>query len=326
MSETEDAAITVARLLKTEMRVSKDDGSLATVTVTTEWQNTEAFKSCDGQVTVGLAESTDQKIELSGKTRRRLSFLRVNVWVTDAPRATEAGRIMRGKIVEEVNRVIRQNRASPNETCYDFYNTGVVSQTHRAFRGKDDASPYAAQDWTELSNEDYVKLWASDDNHVDISCGSDGEYASVLFGFKVESRRNAAKKVVLSFEGVGTAPNGNGITVKIWNNTSLAWEHEHSEGGSGSNDKTVTITLIQDLPSYFDEKGCVWFLARTRYASDGVTPALLSCDYACCVVTVNGIAYCDVAGFRNLDRTDVKPFIYRTEFTVKSWFFENIGV
>jgi hypothetical protein len=27
-----------------------------------------------------------------------------------------------------------------------------------------------------------------------------------------------------------------------------------------------------------------------------------------------------------LDRVDVKPFIFRTEFTVKSWFFENIGV
>jgi hypothetical protein len=62
------------------------------------------------------------------------------------------------------------------------------------------------------------------------------------------------------------------------------------------------------------------------YASDGADPAVLQCDYASCVVTVNGITYCDVAGFRNLDRVDVKPFIFRTEFTVKSWFFENIGV
>jgi hypothetical protein len=99
MSETEDAVITVARLLRTEMHVVKDDGALATVIVTNEWQNTDAFKGCDGQVTVGLAEVTDQKIELSGKTRRRLSFLRVNVWVTDKPSASEAGRVMRGKIV-----------------------------------------------------------------------------------------------------------------------------------------------------------------------------------------------------------------------------------
>jgi hypothetical protein len=97
MSETEDAAVTVARLLRTEMRVVKEDGSLATVIVTSEWQNTDAFKNCDGQVTVGLAESTDQKIELSGKTRRRLSFLRVNVWVTDTPRASEAAGLCAAK-------------------------------------------------------------------------------------------------------------------------------------------------------------------------------------------------------------------------------------
>jgi len=45
-----------------------------------------------------------------------------------------------------------------------------------------------------------------------------------------------------------------------------------------------------------------------------------------CKVTVNGITYCDVTSFRDVDRIDVKPFIYRTEFALKSWFFENIGV
>ena len=36
MSETEDAATTVARLLRTEMHVVKDDGALATISVTTQ--------------------------------------------------------------------------------------------------------------------------------------------------------------------------------------------------------------------------------------------------------------------------------------------------
>ena len=62
MSETEDATTTTARLLRTKMYVTKDNGALATVSVTCEWQNTDAFKNIDGQVTVGLAESTDQKI------------------------------------------------------------------------------------------------------------------------------------------------------------------------------------------------------------------------------------------------------------------------
>ncbi len=66
MSEIEDSAVTVARLLKTKMRVIKDNGALASVGVSGEWQNSDAFKTGDGQVTVGLAECIDQKIDLTG--------------------------------------------------------------------------------------------------------------------------------------------------------------------------------------------------------------------------------------------------------------------
>jgi hypothetical protein len=324
MSETEGAATTVARLLRTEMRVVKDDGALATISVTSEWQNTDAFKGCDGQVTVGLAESTDQKIELSGKTRRRLSFLRVNVWVTDAPRASEAGRVMRGKIVEEVNRVVRQNRSKPNQTAYDFFNAGPATQTHKAYNGNSEAAP-DAEGWTELSGEQYQQLWYSDDDRCQLSFGENGDYAVALFRFKVESREKTVKKLALTFEGYGTALSGDGVSVKVWNHEAGAWQNAQ-EGGAGGTDEMITITLASDLPDYIDDKGYVWLLARTLYSSDGATPAVLFCDYACCVVTVNGVTYCDVAGYRNLDRVDVKPFIFRTEFTVKSWFFENIGV
>jgi hypothetical protein len=324
MSEIEDAATTVARLLKTEMRVTKDNGALASISVTSEWQNTDAFKNCDGQVTVGLAESTDQKIELSGKTRRRTSFLRVNVWTTDAPSASEAGRVMRGKIVEEVNRVVRQNRSKPNKALYDFFNTGPTTQVHKAYSGNSEAAPDASG-WTELSSEQYQQLWYSDDDRCQISYGVNGEYAAVLFRFKVESREKTVKKIVLFFEGYGTAPSGNGVAVKVWNHVEGVWQKEQTRGG-GSPDKQITLTLTSDLPDYVDGDGYVWLLARTLNASDGSTPATLYCDYACCTVTVNGITYCDVAGYRNLDRVDVKPFIFRTEFTVKSWFFENIGV
>jgi len=324
MSETEDAAATVARLLRTEMHVAKDDGALATISVTTEWQNTEAFKGWDGQVTVGLAESTDQKIELSGKTRRRLSFLRVNVWVTDMPRLGESARVMRGKIAEEVNRVVRQNRSQPNQTVYDFFNAGPTTQAHKVFRGNGEAAP-DAEDWTELSGEQYQQLWYSDDDRCQVSYGEGGEYAVMLFRFKVDSREKAVKRIALAFEGYGGAPSGDGVSFKVWNHEAGAWQNAQ-EGGGGGADETINVTLVSDLPNYMDENGFVWLLARTLYASDGANPAVLFCDYVCCAVTVNGITYCDVAGFRNLDRVDVKPFIYRTEFTVKSWFFENIGV
>jgi hypothetical protein len=324
MSETEDAAITVARLLRTKMRVVKDDGGLASISVASEWQNTEAFKGFDGQVTVGLAESTDQKMELSGKTRRRLSLLRVNVWTTETPGASEPSRVMRGKIVEEVNRVVRQNRSKPNETLYDFFNTGPPTQTHKVYRGNSEASPYVSG-WTELSSEQYQKLWYSDDDRCQVSYGENGEYAVMLFRFRVESREKTVKKMVLAFEGYGTAPSGDGVAVKVWNHAASAWQNAQT-GGAGGTDEIITITLVSDLPNYIDDDGYVWFLARTLNASDGATPATLYCDYVSCMVTVNGISYCDVVGFRDVDRVDVKPFIFRTEITVKSWFFENIGV
>jgi len=324
MSETEDAATTVARLLKTKMRVVKDDGGLASISVASEWQNTEAFKGCDGQVTVGLAESTDQKIELSGKTRRRLSLLRVNAWTTDTPSASESGRVMRGKIVEEVNRAVRQNRSKPNETLYDFFNTGPAAQAHRAYRGSSEVSPYASG-WTELSSEQYEKLWYSDNDRCEVSYGGNGEYTVMLFRFRAESREKTVKKMVLAFEGYGTAPSGDGVAVKVWNHVVGAWQNAQT-GGAGGTDEAIIITLVSDLADYIDGDGCVWFLARTLNASDGATPATLYCDYVSCTVTVNGVTYCDIVGFRDLDRVDVKPFIFRTEITVKSWFFENIGV
>ena len=323
MSEVEDAAVTVARLLRLGMRVVKDDGGLANVTVTSEWQNAEALKDCDGQVTVGLAESSDQKLELSGKTRRRLAFLRVNVWAADVPSASESGRVMRGKIVEEVNRVIRQNRSKPNESVYDFFNTGPLSQTHKAYGGNTEVSPYA-QGWLELSSVQYQQLWYSDDERCEVSYGGDGEYAVMLFRFKVESREKTVKKIVLGFEGYGTAPNG-GVAVKVWNSVAGAWQNAQA-GGAGGADEAVTITLVSDLTEYIDEEGYVWFLAGTLNASNGSAPATLHCDHVHCTVTVNGVTYCDVASFRNVYRVDVKPFVFRTEFTVKSWFFENIGV
>ncbi len=324
MTEVEDAAATVVRLLKTKLRVARDNGALADVSVSSEWQNNDAFKSCDGQVTVGLAESADQKIELSGRTRRRLSLLRVNVWTTDTQDASEGGRVMRGKIVEEINRVVRQNRSTPNETLYDFFNAGPAGKGCRAFFGSVEASP-GDEGWTELSSPQFQQLWYSDDDRCQISNGENGEYAAMLFRFKLESRAKTLKRITLNFEGYGSAPGGDGVAVKVWNRVASAWQNAQV-GGQGGTDETIALTLTSGVPDYVDGEGFVWLLARTANASDGASPAVLNCDYVNCAATVNGIAYVDVVGFRNLDRVDVKPFIYRTEFTVKSWFFENIGV
>ena len=326
MSELEDPVTTVIRLLSKNMRIVKEDGSLASVYVSREWYDRELFKNHDGQITVGLAESRDTKVEMSGRIRRRLGTLRVNVWATDRAASSDSGRLMRQKMVEEVNRIVRENRTVPNQTVYDFAGLGYPEgDPHKAFQaGASSELAPGNTGWTELTNEEYQKIWYSDDTRYSKSHNVNGEYALMLFRFKVESREKTVKKIVLVFEGYGTAPGGNGVTVKVWEHVNEVWEQAQTSVGGA--DETITVTLTSNLIDYIDEGGYVWLLAKTTNASDGTTAAVLYCDYVKCTVTVNGITYLDVVSFRDVDRVDVKPFIFRTEFVLKSWAFENVEV
>lgn len=105
MSEIGSPVDVVIQLLSENMQVVKEDGSLAKIQVSREWLSQEALQQIDGHVTVGLAECLDTKLELSGKLRRRVYAMRVNVWSRDP--------LVRQKMVEEVMRVIRQNRINP---------------------------------------------------------------------------------------------------------------------------------------------------------------------------------------------------------------------
>jgi hypothetical protein len=325
LSEIENPVDTVIRLLSKNMHVVKDDGAMASIKVSSEWYDRELFKNYDGQITVGLAGSQDQKIEMSGRTRRRLGSLRVNVWASDKPAPSDSGKLMRNKMVEEVNRIVRQTRNTPNTTEYNFASLGCVAgESHKAFQTGASTEPIPSHSsWAEFSSVDYEKIWYSDDNRYSKSHNVDGEYALMLFRFKIDSREKTVKQVVLVFEGYGTAPAGNGVTVKVWNHVAQAWQH--AQTGTGGADETITIAIISNLPDYVDDEDYVWLLARTTNSSDGETPAVLYCDYVNCIVTVNGITYLDIVSFRDADVVDVKPFIFRTEFTLKSWSFENIG-
>jgi len=102
-----------------------------------------------------------------------------------------------------------------------------------------------------------------------------------------------------------------------------AWQN--AQVGTGGADETISITLSSSLTDYIDDSGYVWLLTRTTNASNGTTAAILHCDYVSCTITVNGITYLDIVRFRDADRVDVKPFIFRTEFALKSWMFEDVG-
>jgi len=325
MSEIENPVDTVVRLLNKNMRVVKEDNAIASVHVSKEWYDRELFKNYDGQVTVGLGESRDTKIEMSGRIRRRMGSLRVNVWATDRPATTDPGRLMRQKMVEEINRIVHQNRTVPNQTRYDFAGLGYPEgDPHKAFQaGSSTELVPGNASWTELTNTEYQGIWYSDNTRYSKSTSVNLAYALMLLRFKVESREQAVKKIVLAFEGYGTAPAGNGTIIKVWNHVAQAWQNAQS--GTGGADETITITVTTSITDFIDDSGYVWLLARTTNSSNGTTPAILYCDYVSCTVTVNGITYLDIVSFRDADRVDTKPFIFRTEFQLRSWMFEDVG-
>jgi hypothetical protein len=319
MVNIEDPNVTIARLLNTYLRVITDSGGLAKVLVNQEWYNSELSKAYDGQVTVGLKESADRKVNLSGTIRQRVFFHRVNVWVQDKPEST---RSMRGKICLDVNRVIHEKRNHPNDTVYYFAGVGQPTGTHKAFHAgsASELAPTAAG-WTELSDLEYQKIWYSDDVYFVKSVSVASQRALMLFRFKLGSEKAVAKQAVLRFEGYGTAPGGNGVIIKAWNFTASAWQNPVS--GTAEADETLNLSLVAPQ-DFIDSDGFVYMLAETINAGDGAAPAVLSCDYVQCVCSVEGITHVDVVSYRDLDTVTVKPFIWRTEFTVKSWLLENI--
>jgi hypothetical protein len=323
MSQTEDPVLTLVRLVKRYLWVVKDDGSLANIYVSQEWYDREVFKNFDGQITVGSDRNEDNKLSFDGNLRRRLSFARVNVWVVDKPEQGIVGRTMRDKIRADVNRVIREKRNHPNEVDYNFQAVSHSSETHKAYHLASAAEPSPSDSgWTELTDAEYQKIWYNDDDRFSKSTSENGKYAFVLFCFKIDVSEDVLKKVVLNFEGYGTAPAGNGGTIKVWNNTASAWQNGVS--GTGGSDEVLTITLSSNMPDYVDANGYIYVLAKTTNPSDGEIPAVLYCDYVETAFAVNGISYADIVSFRDIDNVQVKPFMWRTEFAVKSWLFENV--
>jgi len=332
MVEVEDAVVTFVRLLKTNMRVVNDDASLASIYVSREWLDRELLKNYDGQVTVGLREPSPIKpLNLDHSLTQRVLNLKVDCWTIDKERK-QPGTRTRSKLREEILRIVREKRNKPNKTTYDFVGVGPPTDTHKAYHAAS-ASELAPDDegWTELEATDYEKLWYSDDQRFSKSINENLKHAMVLFAFKFETSKydpheNNLKKIVLSFEGYGTAPGGNGVTVKVWNHVISAWEN--AETGTGGSDETITITLDSALTNFVDMDsegvGYIYVLARTTNPSDGGTAAVLYCDYDECVLTVEGITHLKFGTHRDADEVSVKPFIWHTEFMVIGWYIENV--
>lgn len=326
MSELEDPVVTLLRLISSRIQVTKDTGSAASILATKEAYDRELLKEYDAQITLGLDSSQDQKLELAGRLRRRNIILRCNIYATDrAAPGSDPGKTMRDKVVAQINAIIRENRNLPYQTVYNFNGLGYPSgDPHKAYAaGAATELTPSSTSWTELTNLEHQKLWSSDDQRHSKSHNVSNEYALMLFRFKMGAREQCIKKIVLSFEGYGTAPGGNGTSIKIWNHVAAAWQQAQS--GTGGADETLTITISSTWTDFIDSSGYVWLLAKTTNPSDGATPAVLYCDFVQCTIQVYGITFADVVSYRHIDVTEVKPYLFRTEFLLKGWLFETIS-
>jgi len=318
--------ITLLRLITTRIRVVKDNGSLANILATKEAYDRELLQQYDAQITMGLDSSQDQKLELAGRLRRRYMVFRCNCYSVDkSTPGADASKVMRDKVTAQINAIIRENRNLPYQTVYNFYGLGYPSgDPHKAYAaGATTELVPSSASWTELTNTEYQKLWSSDDDRFSKSHNVNNEYALMLFRLKIGAREQCVKKLVLSFEGYGTSPGGNGATIKIWNHVASAWQQTQS--GTGGGDETLTITISSSWTDFIDADGYVWLLAKTTNPSNGVTPAVLYCDFVQCTIQVYGISHCDVVSYRNIDITDVKPYLFKAEFLLKGWLFESLS-
>lgn len=330
MSELEDPIATLLRLINSRIRVTKDNGAAAALLASEAAFDRELLlKEYDAQITLQIDPVLgvqDQKLNLSGSKRRQVHFLKCTVHSIDkvAP-GTDAGRVMRNKVTEQIKAIIRENRTLPYQTAYNFAGLGYPSgDPHKAYAaGAASELAPSSSSWAELSTADYQGIWYSDDIRYSKSTSVNNQYGEMLFRFKIGPREQCVKSLVLSFEGYGTAPGGNGVTVKVWNHTVGAWQYPQY-GTAGANE-TLTITISANWTDYVDSDGYVWMLAKTTNPSNGVTPAVVYCDFVQLTVQIRGITNCDVVSYKPSDIVEVKPFLFKTEFVLKGWAFEDIS-
>jgi len=328
--EVEDPVVTLVRLLKTNMRVVNDDGSLANIAVSREWYDRELLKNYDGQVTAGLRQPSPIKpLNLSHSLCQRILNFKVDCWVVDKPQVN--GNRLRSKLREEILRIIREKRFKPNETMYDFVGVGTTVGSHKAYSAESTTElQYNDPNWSELSNPNYQKLWYSDDVRYIKSTEQTGYYPMILLKFKFDISKydphaDHIKTIVLSFEGWGYNLAGMGVTIKVWNFSTSTWDN--AQTGTGDSDETITITLTSSPSNYTLEVASgvfeLYLLARTTNPRTSAVVDIY-CDYVKCVLTVEGLTHLKFGTYNDADEVSVKPFLWHTEFTSIGWMFENV--
>jgi hypothetical protein len=331
MSELEDPVTTLLRLITTRIRVTKDDGNAAKILASESALDREQLlKEYDAQITLSIDPNfgvQDQKLELTGRLRRQTYLFKCSSHTIDKSSVpgADTGRIMRNKVTEQIKAIIRENRTLPYQTIYNFSGIGYPSgNPHKAYAASaaSELAPSSAS-WMELSTLEYQSIWYGDDFRYSKNATVNNDYGMILFKFKIGSRTQCIKKLMLTFEGYGIAPAGNGLTLKLWNRSASAWQE--AQTSTSNEDETIAFVVLANWTDYVDSESYVCLLARTSNPSNGSTPAIVYCDFVQLTVQVFGITYCDIVSYKPVDLTDVKPVLFKEEFVLKGWTFENVS-
>ena len=333
MSLNENPMSTVLRLIDNRIVVVKDNQARAKIKCSEENIDRELLKDYDAQITAALMPNTQvQRLSLNGKLRRRIPLIKVTAFSMNKEMSTaDPGKKMRDKLTEQILAIIQECRAIPFETTYNFYGLGYPEGTpHKALDAVavSDLAPSSAT-WAELSAPNYQKVWSNDDVMHSKATSTAGQYPEMLFRFKIGKKDNfdlqpletCVKSIVLTFVGYGLAAAGNGVTFQVWNHTTSAWANAQSSSGAAK--ETLTITLAVPLTDYIDADGYCWVMARTKNPSAGAATTLY-CDFVQAFIQVKGLSHIDVESYGHSDDLSVKPVLFKAEFILRGWLFENI--
>lgn len=333
MSEFEDPQVTILRLIESNFRVVLDTGGLASFKCAPENLDRELLKNYDVTFTLSVPECTARKLTLCGKQRvRDYTMKGVLTAQTKAKITADQPQVMRNKATESVLAILQQNRRLPYQTIYNFYPLAPAGETQRVYdaAATSELAPTSTS-WAELSAANYAKVWALDAVDHSKSASVVNQYGLMLFRFKVglkagelrnEAREQSISSISIAFTGYGTAPGGDGLTLKVWDHIAGAWGN--TQTGTASTDETITIALSASLTNYVDANGYLWVLARTTNPSDGGTAAIIYCDFIQVTTQVLGVKFADYRSFRNVDDTRVKPYVFKAEFNIVAWLYETL--
>ncbi len=128
MSLPEDPKETLKTLIRDNITLYKDDEATPAAVVVCDEFNEEFWKKYDVIITVALANSNSQFLNLNGSVREVVANYRVGVWTRGTTGIT--GQKMRWKAVHEVTRIISDYRTNPGGIL-QWMKVGGVSDSDR---------------------------------------------------------------------------------------------------------------------------------------------------------------------------------------------------